>query len=86
MPEFLEAWIPQVPPLRRRLGFRFLGAWVVEGQDEFVWILSYDRPDGFDAADARYYASDERAALNPDPAQWFDTIEQVRLRPILPPD
>jgi len=86
MDDFLEAWTAQVPPLRRRYGFRFLGAWVVDDNDEFVWILSYDGPDGFDAADARYYASTDRAALHPDPAQWLETIEHVRLRAILPTD
>ena len=63
-----------------------VGAWVADDKDEFVWILSYDGPDGFDAADARYYASPARAALDPDPAQWFETVEHVRLRAILPTD
>jgi hypothetical protein len=82
--EFLDAWLPQVPPLRRRFGFHVVGAWVVEGEDELVWILGYDGADGFAAADARYYASPERTAMDPDPAQWFETAEDVRLRSVLP--
>lgn len=86
MDDFLDAWIAQVAPLRRRFGFGLFGAWVVDDKNEFVWILSYDGPDGFDAADARYYASTDRAALDPDPAQWMETVEHVRLRTILPTD
>jgi hypothetical protein len=81
--EFLQAWVDQVPPLRRRFGFELVGAWVVDESEELVWILSYDGPEGFEAADARYYASAERAALDPDPAQWFETSEAVRMSPLL---
>ena len=84
--EFLQAWLGGVLPLRRRFGFTFLGAWVVDGSDEFVWILGYSGSDGFVNADRRYYASPERAALEPDPAQWFVSSEAVRLRQVLEPD
>jgi hypothetical protein len=82
--ECLDAWLAGVVPLRRRFGFRFEGAWVTDAPSQLVWILGYDGPDGLHAADARYYSSAERAALDPDPAQWFETSEAVRLRPILP--
>jgi hypothetical protein len=81
---FLEAWIGGVYPLRRRFGFSFVGAWVVEGSDEFVWILGYDGPDGFTAADARYYASPERARLAPDPARFFAATDHRMIRGVLP--
>ena len=83
MDEFLEAWLGGVVPLRRRFGFTVVGAWVVDDADELVWILRYDGRDGFDRADARYYSSPERAALDPDPAQWFESSESVRMRPVL---
>ena len=44
--EFLEAWLDGVVPLRRRFGFTFGGAWIVEGNSELVWILGYDGADG----------------------------------------
>jgi hypothetical protein len=84
--EFLDAWLAGVVPLRRRFGFTFGGAWIVEGTGEFVWILGYDGADGFDAADERYYASAERAALDPDPAQWFESAVQEHMRSILDPN
>ena len=80
--ECLRAWIGQVPALRRRFEFEVLGAWFVANSEELVWILGYEGPDGFDAADARYYASAERAALEPVPAQWFETSEALRMRPL----
>ena len=84
MDEFLRAWVDQVPHLRRQFGFELVGAWVVDGSDEFIWIVGYDGPGGFEAADTRYYDSSERAALNPDPAQWFESSAAMRIRPILP--
>jgi hypothetical protein len=83
MGEFLDAWLRGVVPLRRRFGFTFVGAWVVEDDDELVWILGYDGADGFDRADDRYYASPERAALDPDPAQWFESSERARITAVL---
>jgi hypothetical protein len=44
MDAFLDAWLRGVYPLRRKFGFTFAGAWVVEGADEFVWIIGYDGP------------------------------------------
>jgi hypothetical protein len=85
MSEFLDAWIAQVPDLRRRFGFEVVGAWVLDDEDTFVWVLRYDGPDTFDLADARYYESPARAALDPDPAAWFESTEEVRLREVFPP-
>jgi hypothetical protein len=84
--ECLEAWLGGVVPLRHRFGFTFRGAWVVEETDELVWILGYDGPDGFANADRRYYASAERRAMEPDPAQWFVSSVSVPLRQVLEPD
>lgn len=66
---FISEWRAGVVPLRRRFGFRVEGAWAVREKDEFVWIISYDGPEGFEARDAAYYASPERKALTPDPAR-----------------
>jgi hypothetical protein len=72
---FVEEWEANVRPLREQLGFRVLSAWTSEEDDRFVWVLGYDGPDGFAAADARYYGSDERAALDPNPARLLTAIE-----------
>jgi hypothetical protein len=69
MDEWIKGWREGVYPLRLKQGFRIDGAWVLEGQNKFVWILTYDGPEEWQSKDAAYYASPERAALNPDPAQ-----------------
>jgi hypothetical protein len=78
--EWIAEWSREVAPLRRRFGFRVLGPWVDEETSTFVWLLEYDGEDGFAAADARYYASDERRALAPDPARHLEAIETRLLR------
>lgn len=75
MDEWLEGWTKGVLPLRRKFGFRVDGAWVVTGENKFVWILSYDGPEGFRARDEAYYASAERKAMHPDPAPLIDSAE-----------
>lgn len=54
-------------PLRRRFGFKVLGAWESAETDTFVWIISHDAD--FISADRAYYESPDRAALRPDPAR-----------------
>jgi len=84
MDEWLAGWTRGVLPLRQKLGFRVEGAWVVRGENTFVWILTYDGPDGFEARDAEYYASEERKALRPDPAPLIETTETHTMTSALP--
>ena len=69
MDVFIQEWVGTVARLRRRRGFTIVGAWAIEGTNDFVWILGYDGEEGFAAADAAYYASEERKAFDPDPAR-----------------
>jgi hypothetical protein len=84
MDAFVDAWLRGVYPLRRRFGFVFVGAWRVEGADEFVWIIGYDGPEGFAAADKNYYESVERKSISPDPAQYIDAPVDRMVRSVLP--
>jgi hypothetical protein len=67
--DWLEEWGGGVRPLREAHGFKVLGAWAVEDTGEFVWVIAHDGPGTFEEADAAYYASPERVALDPDPAR-----------------
>ena len=67
--DFVHAWRAGVLPLRRKFGFRVL-AWAVPEESRFVWLLGYSGPGSFEDADQAYYASAERAAIEPDPAHW----------------
>ncbi|HZO61309.1 MAG TPA: NIPSNAP family protein [Solirubrobacterales bacterium] len=79
---FVSEWQATVRPLRERFGFQVLGAWASNEGRRFVWILGYEGPDGFASADARYYASPERAALEPDPARLLESAEEFSARPV----
>lgn len=68
MNEWISRWKSQIVPLRAEAGFHVIGAWVVAPDDRFVWLLSYSGTDGFEAADDRYYASQERRGVHPDPS------------------
>jgi hypothetical protein len=80
---FLAAWRTGVYPLRQAFGFTVVGAWVLADTHEFVWILAYRGPEGFVAADAAYYASAERAALDPDPAPYIEHAEERFMTSVL---
>lgn len=84
MDAFLDAWLRGVYPLRRKFGFTFGGAWRVDGADEFVWIVGYHGPEGFAAADERYYASEERKRISPDPAHYIESRVSLMMRSVLP--
>ena len=75
--EFVAAWETGVRPLRASRGFS-VSAWVAAADERFIWLLSCegDRA-SFEARDRAYYASAERAALDPDPAQWITSSEQL---------
>ena len=81
---WLEEWRAHVAPLRKQFGFRVLGPWEDRPTNTFVWMLEYDGPDDFAAADARYYASPERQSLDPDPARHLTSVETRLLRLVEP--
>jgi hypothetical protein len=80
--EWIEEWRAHVLPLRRALGFEVLGAWLNEEESTFTWLLGYDGPDDLETANAAYYASPERAALDPDPARHIADAREQRVRAI----
>jgi hypothetical protein len=82
--DFVRAWAAGVHPLRLKNGYRIDGAWVIRERNEFVWLLSHDGED-WEAQERAYYASPERAAVHPDPAQYIAKGEKWFVTPVLPP-
>ena len=72
---FVAEWREHVLPLRRAHGFEVLGPWQTE-DGRFAWLVGHD---DFAAADAAYYASAERAAIQPDPARHLTEAETTLL-------
>jgi hypothetical protein len=69
MQQWIEEWRASIVPLRTKAGFTVAGAWTVDGTDQFVWIVGYDGPKSWQDAEADYYGSPERKAVQPDPAR-----------------
>jgi NIPSNAP len=80
MNDWLEEWRSLVYPLRLEHGFRLAGAWVNREADRFVWIIGHE---DFERADRAYYASPERAAMDPDPARHLQEVDSLLLDPAL---
>jgi NIPSNAP len=78
--EWLAEWREQVYPLRLASGFEVVGAWIAREQNRFVWIIGHD---DLQAANDAYYASPDRAAMDPDPARHLARVEETRLERIL---
>jgi hypothetical protein len=77
---FVEEWCAGIAPLRRQMGFTIDGAWTVEDESRFVWLLTHPGDwEAFGTADRSYYASPERVALDPDPARLIEEQRIVRL-------
>ena len=73
--DFVREWRERVLPLRRAHGFEVIGPWVAD-DEQFVRIIGHE---DLAAADAAYYASPDRAALEPDPARYLADAEHVSM-------
>ena len=82
MDEWLAEWRSKVVPLRCEFGFEIVGAWVIEQESRFVWIVGHDGD--FAGRDKDYYASPERKAIAPDPARHLENVETKMMRSIDP--
>lgn len=74
--DFVAIWKSAVVPLRKALGFEIVGAWIVEESNEFVWIIGHEN---LAEASEAYYASPERQALDPSPAEYLTNIHETMM-------
>jgi len=82
MAVWVAEWKDRIRPLRQKLGFEIVGPWIDETNNQFIWILRYGGPGSYDAADAAYYDSPERKALNPDPTRHLAETQHRRITPL----
>jgi hypothetical protein len=82
MEEFVAEWKEHILPLRRSFGFEVVGPWIGLNDDLFIWILGYSGDEGFAAADAAYYDSEQRKALDPNPARHLAKTQHVPMRAV----
>jgi hypothetical protein len=74
---FVDEWRRHLLPLRQAMGFQVIGPWVTEDQ-RFVWLIGHE---DLAAQDAAYYASPERAAVDPDPARHLADAQHIDMSP-----
>ena len=77
---FVDEWRTRLAPLRRSCGFEIPAAWTIPEDGRFVWLLVHPGDwDAFADADEAYFASPDRAAMDPDPARLIEEQRNVRL-------
>lgn len=69
MDEFVKGWRDGIVPIRLQYGWRVDGGWIYADENKFVWILSLEGDEDWDAKSQVYYNAPERKALTPDPSQ-----------------
>jgi hypothetical protein len=86
-PGRLDAWVAVwrtlVVPLRRRFGFEISGSWVDVERQQHIWIVSHPGPQSFEEANADYWRSSERAAMDLDPHDYLLSEEIRTVDPVL---
>jgi hypothetical protein len=81
--QFAEEWKEKVLPLRIAHGFEIHRAWIIEGSNQFAWIISYGGSESWEAKERAYYASAERSGMTPNPARLIARSEEYFLEDIL---
>lgn len=79
---FASEWNEKIKPLRLKLGFQIPGAWKIPATNQFIWLLSYDGPRDWETLDQAYHQSEERHAMQPDPARLIARIEGYFIDPV----
>jgi len=75
---FMEEWKAKIVPLRKKFGFKVVGAWFAQEENKFVWILGWDGPPGsFKEADAKYASTPARKSIDPNPARHLAHIREM---------
>lgn len=76
METFLRSF-DQVVEARKAHGFAIEGVWYSEADNVFAWVVSHGGPESFEEAVERYYESDERKAIHPEPKSFLDETTLV---------
>lgn len=74
--QFAEEWRAKVLPLRNQQGYQVLRSWKLPETNQFVWVLHYDGPLNWAEAEAAYYGSAARSAMDPNPARLIARAEE----------
>jgi hypothetical protein len=78
MAEFTEGWRAHIVPSREQFRFKVVLALAGAESGDFVWLLRWDGPEGYEAADRAYYDSPGRKSVSWDPAP-FIIADELRI-------
>ncbi len=82
MEEFAAKVEDELIPIRLDHGFTRCGPWIVEDTYQYAWVVHYDGPEGFEAADRRYYADPRRGEMTFNPMDYIDRVDARMLTPL----
>ena len=77
--QFAEEWHEMVLPLRVEHGFKIEAAWTIEATNQFVWLISYEGAESWQAKEEAYYSSVERRSMEPNPARLIARPEHFEI-------
>jgi len=80
MDDFLALWKNWVVPTREDLGYVVRGGWYDADDDVFVWIVGHEAPDGWEAAEAAYYAHPRRDEFPHQPREFVADVQTRLMR------
>jgi hypothetical protein len=83
MDAWIAGWKSAVVPLREKAGFHLIGAWVDRQNDRFIWLIGYAGDGDFETANNRYYGSDKRVSLQPNPADLVEEAKAVKVETVV---
>jgi hypothetical protein len=81
MDQWIKGWSEGVYPLRLKLGFT-IKAWSIEEENKFVWVVSYDGPNTWEAQEAAYQASPDLGTLHPELGQYLVDTKAWFIAPV----
>lgn len=81
--QFTQEWKEKVLPLRVEHGFQIEAAWIVESTNQFVWVISYQGSEDWQAKEEAYYASTARTAMEPNPARLIARAVELEIKRVL---
>ena len=77
--QFAHEWKEKVLPLRIEHGFEIEAAWTIESTNQFVWLISGERVEEWQAKEENYYTSLERTSMEPNPARLIARPEHFEI-------
>lgn len=73
--QFIKEWEEHLVPLRLKFGYQVHQAWRLPEADSLLWLVSYEGPKSWEEVFEEFRTSDDRKAIEPDPARLLVKAE-----------